>query len=113
MHNDKESLKERKFHKIFSFQFTGDSVITGHAKVNGRTVYLFSQDFTVLGGSLSSVHARKIVKIMDQALLVGAPIIGMNDSGGARIQEGIESLIGYSDICTRNVLASGFIPQVN
>ncbi|XP_044738559.1 propionyl-CoA carboxylase beta chain, mitochondrial-like [Chrysoperla carnea] len=96
-----------------NMKFTGDSVITGHAKVNGRPVYLFSQDFTVLGGSLSSVHARKITKIMDQALLVGAPIIGLNDSGGARIQEGIESLIGYSDICTRNVLASGFIPQIS
>ncbi|XP_044741187.1 propionyl-CoA carboxylase beta chain, mitochondrial-like [Chrysoperla carnea] len=96
-----------------NMKFTGDSVITGHAKVNGRPIYLFSQDFTVLGGSLSSVHARKIMKIMDQALLVGAPIIGMNDSGGARIQEGIESLMGYSDIGHRNVVASGVIPQIS
>lgn len=79
-------------------QYSGDSVVTGHGQVNGRTVYVFSQDFTVFGGSLSSIHAKKICKIMDQALLVGAPLIGLNDSGGARIQEGVDSLAGYADI---------------
>ncbi|KAL3282773.1 hypothetical protein HHI36_005940 [Cryptolaemus montrouzieri] len=91
----------------------GDSVVTGHGLVNGRPVYLFSQDFTVFGGSLSSVHAKKICKIMDQAMLVGAPVVGLNDSGGARIQEGVDSLAGYADIFQRNVLASGVIPQIS
>ncbi|KAF5401243.1 Propionyl coenzyme A carboxylase beta chain [Paragonimus heterotremus] len=94
-------------------RITGDSVVTGHCKVNGRTVYLFSQDFTVFGGSLSLVHARKICKVMDQAMLVGAPVIGLNDSGGARIQEGVASLAGYADIFQRNVNASGVIPQIS
>ncbi|XP_074040600.1 propionyl-CoA carboxylase beta chain, mitochondrial [Leptinotarsa decemlineata] len=94
-------------------KFPGDSVITGHGLVNGRPVYVFSQDFTVFGGSLSSVHSKKICKIMDQALLVGAPIVGLNDSGGARIQEGVASLAGYADIFQRNVLASGVIPQIS
>jgi propionyl-CoA carboxylase beta chain len=80
--------------------------------VNGRPVYIFSQDFTVFGGSLSTVHAQKICKIMDKAVLVGAPVIGLSDSGGARIQEGVDSLAGYADIFQRNVLASGVIPQV-
>ncbi|XP_045470999.1 propionyl-CoA carboxylase beta chain, mitochondrial-like [Harmonia axyridis] len=93
--------------------FPGDSVITGHGLVNGRPVYLFSQDFTVFGGSLSTVHAKKICKIMDQAMLVGAPVVGLNDSGGARIQEGVDSLAGYADIFQRNVLASGVIPQIS
>ncbi|KAG0712272.1 Propionyl-CoA carboxylase beta chain, mitochondrial [Chionoecetes opilio] len=93
-------------------KFSGDSVVTGHGFIHGRLVYLFSQDFTVFGGSLSSIHAKKICKIMDQAMLVGAPVIGLNDSGGARIQEGVESLAGYADIFQRNVLASGVIPQV-
>ncbi|XP_019867451.2 propionyl-CoA carboxylase beta chain, mitochondrial-like [Aethina tumida] len=94
-------------------KFPGDSVITGHGLVNGRPVYVFSQDFTVFGGSLSSIHAKKICKIMDQALMVGAPVIGLNDSGGARIQEGVDSLAGYADIFQRNVLASGVIPQIS
>ncbi|KAJ8964636.1 hypothetical protein NQ314_004745 [Rhamnusium bicolor] len=94
-------------------KFPGDSVITGHGLVNGRPVYVFSQDFTVFGGSLSSVHATKICKIMDQAILVGAPIVGLNDSGGARIQEGVASLAGYADIFQRNVLASGVVPQIS
>lgn len=87
-------------------------MVTGHGQINGRPVYLFSQDFTVFGGSLSSTHAKKICKIMDQAMLVGAPVVGLNDSGGARIQEGVASLAGYADIFQRNVLASGVIPQV-
>lgn len=94
-------------------KYPGDSVVTGHGKVYGRTMYMFSQDFTVFGGSLSSVHAQKICKVMDQAMLVGAPVIGLNDSGGARIQEGVESLAGYADIFQRNVMASGVIPQIS
>ncbi|XP_004712157.1 propionyl-CoA carboxylase beta chain, mitochondrial [Echinops telfairi] len=94
-------------------KFPGDSVVTGRGRINGRLVYVFSQDFTVFGGSLSGVHAQKICKIMDQALTVGAPVIGLNDSGGARIQEGVESLAGYADIFLRNVLASGVIPQIS
>lgn len=94
-------------------KYLGDSVVTGRGLVNGRTVFVFSQDFTVFGGSLSSVHAQKICKIMDQAMLVGAPVIGLNDSGGARIQEGVESLAGYADIFQRNVLASGVVPQIS
>jgi propionyl-CoA carboxylase beta chain len=94
-------------------KYPGDSVVTGHGKVNGRTVFIFSQDFTVFGGSLSMVHAKKICKIMDQAMLAGAPVIGLNDSGGARIQEGVESLAGYADIFQRNVLASGVVPQIS
>jgi propionyl-CoA carboxylase beta chain len=94
-------------------KYHGDSVITGSGLINGRPVYVFSQDFTVFGGSLSSAHAAKICKIMDQAMLVGAPVIGLNDSGGARIQEGVESLAGYADIFQRNVMASGFIPQLS
>nr|CAH8866622.1 unnamed protein product [Trichobilharzia regenti] len=90
-----------------------DSVVTGRCQVNGRTIYLFSQDFTVFGGSLSLVHAKKICKIMDQAMLVGAPVVGLNDSGGARIQEGVASLAGYADIFQRNVNASGVIPQIS
>merc|ERR1719430_1319678 len=91
----------------------GDSVVTGHGLVHGRTVYMYAQDFTVLGGSLSMAHAKKICKVMDQALLVGAPVIGLNDSGGARIQEGVESLAGYADIFQRNVEASGVVPQIS
>jgi len=91
----------------------GDGVITGHARVNGRPIYLFSQDFTVFGGSLSEAHANKICKIMDQALKVGAPVIGLCDSGGARIQEGVESLGGYAEIFWRNTQASGVIPQIS
>jgi propionyl-CoA carboxylase beta chain len=94
-------------------QIPGDGVITGHGRIHGRTVFLFSQDFTVFGGSLSEAYAAKICKIMDQALKVGAPIIGLNDSGGARIQEGVVSLAGYADIFLRNTLASGVVPQIS
>jgi len=91
----------------------GDGVVTGHGTINGRTVFVFSQDFTVFGGSLSEAHAGKICKIMDHAMRVGAPVIGLNDSGGARIQEGIDSLAGYAEVFQRNVLASGVIPQIS
>ena len=91
----------------------GDGVVTGWGAINGRQVFVFSQDFTVFGGSLSEAHARKVCKIMDQAMKVGAPIIGLNDSGGARIQEGVGSLAGYADVFQRNVLASGVVPQVS
>ncbi len=94
-------------------QYVGDSVVTGWGTINGRLVYVFSQDFTVIGGSLSEVHAEKVVKIMDMAMKVGAPVIGLNDSGGARIQEGVVSLGGYADIFLRNTLASGVIPQIS
>jgi len=94
-------------------QFPGDGVVTGHGRVNGRYVYAFSQDFTVFGGSLSETHAEKIVKIMDMAKRVGAPIIGLNDSGGARIQEGVDSLAGYADVFQANVDASGVVPQIS
>ena len=91
----------------------GDGVVTGHGAINGRLVFVFSQDFTVFGGSLSHAHAGKICKIMDHALKVGAPVIGLNDSGGARIQEGIDSLAGYAEVFNRNVLASGVVPQIS
>jgi acetyl-CoA carboxylase carboxyltransferase component len=94
-------------------QFPGDGVVAGHGRVNGRVVYAYAQDFTVLGGSLSAAHAAKIVKIMDLALRVRAPIIGLNDSGGARIQEGVDSLAGYADVFQRNVDASGVVPQIS
>jgi propionyl-CoA carboxylase beta chain len=91
----------------------GDGVVTGYGHIDGRLVYVFAQDFTVFGGSLSGAYAQKICKIMDLAMKVGAPVIGLNDSGGARIQEGVESLAGYADIFTRNVLASGVVPQIS
>src|SRR6202046_2029961 len=91
----------------------GDGVVTGYGAVNGKLVFVFSQDFTVFGGSLSEAHAEKICKIMDQALKIGAPVVGLNDSGGARIQEGVASLAGYAEVFERNVLASGVIPQVS
>src|SRR5256885_13801182 len=91
----------------------GDGVVTGFGTVNGRLVFVFSQDFTVFGGSLSEAHAEKICKIMDEAMKVGAPVIGLNDSGGARIQDGVASLAGYADVFQRNVLASGVVPQVS
>src|SRR5262245_54825795 len=94
-------------------QVLGDSVVTGWGTVNGRLVYVYSQDFTVFGGSLSEVHAAKICKIMEMAMKTGAPVIGLNDSGGARIQEGVVSLGGYADIFLRNTLASGVIPQIS
>ena len=91
----------------------GDGVITGWGTVNGRMVYVFSQDFTVFGGSLSETHAEKICKIMDMAMQNGAPVIGMNDSGGARIQEGVASLAGYAEVFQRNIMASGVVPQIS
>src|SRR5688500_15983094 len=91
----------------------GDGVITGHGRINGRVVFVYAQDFTVFGGSLGAAHAQKIVKLMDQALRVGAPVIGLCDSGGARIQEGVDSLGGYADLFYRNTLASGVVPQIS
>jgi propionyl-CoA carboxylase beta chain len=91
----------------------GDGVVSGYGRIEGRTVFIFAQDFTVFGGSLSASNAAKIVKIMDLAMKVGAPVVGLNDSGGARIQEGVASLAGYADIFLRNVLASGVIPQIS
>jgi propionyl-CoA carboxylase beta chain len=91
----------------------GDGVVSGYGKIDGRLVYVFAQDFTVFGGTLSRANADKIAKIMDMALRMGAPVIGLNDSGGARIQEGVESLAGYADIFYRNVMASGVIPQIS
>jgi propionyl-CoA carboxylase beta chain len=94
-------------------KFPGDGVITGHGLVDGREVFVFAQDFTVFGGSLSETHAAKICKIMDLAMKTGAPVVGLNDSGGARIQEGVVSLGGYADIFLRNTLASGVVPQIS
>jgi propionyl-CoA carboxylase beta chain len=91
----------------------GDGVVTGYGTINGRMVFVFSQDFTVFGGALSEAHAEKICKIMDHAMKVGVPVIGLNDSGGARIQEGVASLAGYADVFQRNVMASGVIPQIS
>ena len=91
----------------------GDGVVTGHGTINGRAVFVFSQDFTVFGGSLSEAHAEKICKVMDMAMRAGAPLIGLNDSGGARIQEGVASLGGYAEVFQRNVLASGVVPQIS
>jgi len=99
--------------EVVNEKYLGDSVVTGFGKIDGRLVYVFSQDFTVFGGSLSEVHAEKICKIMDLAAKNGAPVIGINDSGGARIQEGVVSLAGYTDIFLRNVLCSGVIPQLS
>lgn len=94
-------------------KYLGDGVVTGYGQINGRTVFVFAQDFTVLGGSLAEMYAKKICKIMDMATTVGAPVVGLNDSGGARIQEGVKSLGGYADIFLRNSLASGVIPQIS
>src|SRR5947209_8954964 len=94
-------------------KYLGDGVVTGYGRIDGRLAYVFSQDFTVFGGSLSEAHAEKICKVMDLALKNGAPVIGLNDSGGARIQEGVVSLGGYADIFLRNTLASGVIPQIS
>src|SRR3990172_5577290 len=98
---------------IDKLKFPGDGVVTGHGKINGKLVFVLSQDITVFGGSLSEAHAEKICKIMDMAMKVGAPIIGLNDSGGARIQEGVVSLGAYADIFLRNTLASGVVPQLS
>jgi propionyl-CoA carboxylase beta chain len=105
-------------HRSYDFgmdeqKIPGDGVVTGYGTINGRLIFVFSQDFTVFGGSLSEAHAEKICKIMDQALKVGAPVIGLNDSGGARIQEGVASLAGYAEVFVRNVDASGVVPQVS
>ena len=94
-------------------KYSGDGVVTGSGKINDKLVFVFSQDFTVFGGSLSEAHAEKICKIMDMAIKVGAPVVGINDSGGARIQEGVASLAGYAEVFQRNVLASGVIPQIS
>ena len=94
-------------------KYLADSVVTGWGTIDGQMVYVFSQDFTVFGGSLSEVHAEKVIKIMDLAMKNGAPVIGLNDSGGARIQEGVVSLAGYAYIFLRNVLASGVVPQIS
>src|SRR5688500_1376873 len=118
---DRDSFEEfDKFvaHRCLDFgmaeqQYPGDGVVAGHGRIDGRLVYVFAQDFTVFGGSLSETNAQKICKIMDLALKMGAPVIGLNDSGGARIQEGVASLAGYADIFLRNTLASGVIPQIS
>src|SRR3989440_6545996 len=91
----------------------GDGVVTGSGRIHGRPVFVFAQDFTVFGGSLSEAYARKICKVMDLALKTGVPVVGLNDSGGARIQEGVVSLAGYADIFLRNTLASGVVPQIS
>jgi propionyl-CoA carboxylase beta chain len=113
-----EEIDEFVEHRSHDFgmenqKFLGDGVITGSGKIEGRLVFIFSQDFTVFGGSLSGAHAEKICKVMDLAVKVGAPIIGLNDSGGARIQEGVVSLGGYADIFLRNTLTSGVVPQIS
>jgi propionyl-CoA carboxylase beta chain len=113
-----EEFDKFKTHRCTDFgmqneRYLGDGVIAGWGKIDGRTVFVFAQDFTVFGGSLSESNAEKICKIMDLAMKVGAPVIGLNDSGGARIQEGVASLAGYADIFLRNVLASGVIPQIS
>ncbi|CAM9435269.1 unnamed protein product [Pylaiella littoralis] len=118
---DAESFREYdmlKTHRCTDFgmqkdQVPGDGVVTGRGEINGRTVFVFSQDFTVMGGSLSETNAQKICKIMDQALQLGCPVIGINDSGGARIQEGVDSLAGYAEVFQRNVDASGVVPQLS
>ena len=107
-----------KLHRCYNFgmekkQFLGDGVVVGSGTINGRLVYVFAQDFTVNGGSLSETMAEKICKVMDMAMKMGAPVIGINDSGGARIQEGINALAGYAEIFQRNILASGVIPQIS
>lgn len=99
--------------KMQDNKIPGDGVVTGYGLINGRLVFVFSQDFTVFGGALSEAHAEKICKVMDQAMKVGAPVIGLNDSGGARIQEGVASLGGYAEVFQRNVLASGVVPQIS
>jgi propionyl-CoA carboxylase beta chain len=113
-----EEIGMLKEHRSFDFgmekqQYPGDGVITGYGTIHGRLVYVFAQDFTVFGGALSETHAEKICKIMDLAMECGAPVIGLNDSGGARIQEGVNSLGGYADIFYRNTIASGVIPQIS
>ena len=116
---DEDSFEEFDMfvtHRTKSFgldkqRFLSDGVVTGHGTIDGRIVYVFSQDFTVFGGSLSETYALKICKIMDMAMKIGVPVIGLNDSGGARIQEGVRSLAGYAEIFQRNIMASGVIPR--
>jgi propionyl-CoA carboxylase beta chain len=113
-----EELDQLVEHRCLDFgmaeqKIPGDGVVSGHGRIDGRLVYVFAQDFTVFGGSLSETNARKICKVMDLALETGAPVIGLNDSGGARIQEGVASLAGYADIFLRNTLASGVVPQIS
>ncbi|GHB35507.1 acyl-CoA carboxylase subunit beta [Mongoliitalea lutea] len=110
---DKFVMHRAKDFGLDKEHYLGDGVITGYGEINGRLVYVYSQDFTVFGGSLSETHAEKICKIMDMAMKNGAPVIGLNDSGGARIQEGVVSLGGYADIFYRNTLASGVVPQIS
>jgi propionyl-CoA carboxylase beta chain len=110
---DKFMTHRTKDFEMDKNKILGDGVVTGYGKIDGRLVYVFAQDFTVFGGTLSRANADKIVKIMDLAMRMGAPVIGLNDSGGARIQEGVESLAGYADIFYRNVMASGVIPQIS
>ncbi len=118
---DEDSFEEYDMfvtHRTFSFgldklKYYSDGVVTGRGTIDGRVVYIFSQDFTVFGGSLSETFASKICKILDQAMKVGAPVIGLNDSGGARIQEGVRSLAGYAEIFQRNIMASGVVPQIS
>src|SRR5438067_3797121 len=113
-----EELDQLMVHRATEFgldeqHFLGDAVVTGYGKIDGRQVFVFSQDFTVFGGSLSEAMGEKMSKVMDLALKTGAPVIGINDSGGARIQEGVASLGGYGDIFLRNTLASGVVPQIS
>src|SRR4029077_3057477 len=113
-----EVLDKLVTHRCLDFgmqeqQVPGDGVVSGYGRIDGRVAYVFAQDFSVFGGSLSETNAQKICKIMDLAMKVGAPVIGLNDSGGARIQEGVVSLGGYADIFLRNTLASGVIPQIS
>ena len=118
---DKDSFEEWDMfveHRCSDFgmeqqKIPGDGVVTGYGFINGRLVFVYSQDFTVFGGSLSEAHAQKICKVMDTAMKVGAPVIGINDSGGARIQEGVASLGGYAEVFQRNVAASGVVPQLS
>lgn len=110
-----DMFKEHRCHDfgLDNQQIPGDGVVVGHGTIYGRKVFVFSQDFTVFGGSLSETHAEKICKVMDQAMNLGIPVIGINDSGGARIQEGVASLAGYAEVFQRNILASGVIPQIS
>jgi len=111
--NELDTLVTHRIHDFDLPEYAGDGVVTGYGTIHGRKVYVFSQDFTVFGGSLSMAHAEKICKVMDHAMKAGVPVIGLNDSGGARIQEGVVSLGGYADIFLRNTLASGVIPQIS
>ncbi|NLK29955.1 MAG: methylmalonyl-CoA carboxyltransferase, partial [Aminobacterium colombiense] len=111
-------LDEQVVHRCGRFglgetSFPGDGVVTGFGEIDGRRVYVFSQDFTVLGGSLGEMHAGKICKVMDLAMKNGSPVVGINDSGGARIQEAVDALNGYGDIFFRNTIASGVVPQLS